>query len=329
MQNSLDLSRWQDIPHGVGYRRGVIVSTGLRQLFRLRLVRILLGAAWAVGLVVAALAFLFSQSVASGGWLESTAATFGVRAQAIASAAGAVVLLYPDICIRGIYTCIFWLQSYAGLALSLIMLSLVIPRLIARDRASLALTIYLSRPLTSLDYLLGKLGLVFGVLFAVWTGPLLFGWLVSLALAPNRDFVIYSLTPLLRALLFNGIAAVVLASIALAVSALCRSARAASMLWIGLWLIAGFIAGGKGAPEWLQQISFGHDLSQARQIIFRLDRALIEAGQNLPLINQQFAQNLTEAGKNATATSGTGTFVALGAFVAISSFIFFRRLRPE
>src|SRR3954465_8446933 len=88
MENSLDLSRWKEVPNGIGYRRWVIVSTGIRQLLRTFLFRALLFLAWMAGFGMASVAFVFSQAVANGGWLETTAAHLGPRFEAIASALG-------------------------------------------------------------------------------------------------------------------------------------------------------------------------------------------------------------------------------------------------
>jgi hypothetical protein len=329
MEAILDLSRWSAKPRNVGYRRWTIVSTGLRQLFRLRLFRILLLLAWVGGVVLAAAGFLFSQSVTSGGWVESFAVYIGPRFQAVSSALAAFVLLYPDICIGGWFTLIFWLHSYLGLGLSLVALTAMVPRLITRDRATNALTVYLSRPLTSSDYLLGKLGMIVGVLAAMWTGPLLFGWLLSVAFAPDRDFIVYSFSPLMRALLFHGIALVTLAAIALGVSAISRTTRTTTIVWIGLWLILGAMAKPPRSPQWMQRASFTHNLGEVRQGILRLDTALTLAGENLPLTDQRFARNLSTAGKKAESTDFNAALASLGAFVALSSFVFLRKLRPE
>jgi ABC-2 type transport system permease protein len=329
MEASLDLSRWTGRPHGVGYRRWTIVSTGLRQLFRLRLFRILIFLAWTGGVLLAALGFLFSQSVTSGGWLETAAVYGGPRAQAITSAFAAVILMYPEICIGGWFTLIFWLHSFVGLGLSLVALTAMVPRLITRDRATNALTVYLSRPLTSSDYLLGKLGMIVGVLGVMWTGPLLFGWLLSVGFAPNRDFIVYSFEPLARALLFHGIGLVSLASIALGVSAISRTSRHTVILWIGLWLIVGAVAKPPGAPAWLKRASFTQNLNQARQGILRLDTALTEAAQTLPLTDQRLARNLGEAGEAAATKDFQGALASLGVFVVLSSLVFLRRMRPE
>jgi ABC-2 type transport system permease protein len=329
MDASLDLSRWSGVPRGVGYRRWTIVSTGLRQLFALRLFKILLTFAWVGAVALAALGFLFSQCITSGGWLETLAGYLGPRAQAVNSALAALVLLYPDVCIGGWFTLAFWLHSYLGLGLSLVALTAMVPRLITRDRATNALTVYLSRPLTSSDYLLGKLGMIVGVLAAMWTAPLLFGWLLSVAFAPNADFIVYSFSPLGRALLFHGISLVALAAIALGVSAAGRTSRTTTVLWIGLWLILGAVAKPPKSPPWLQRASFTHDLGQVRQGVFKLDSALTTAGEVLPITNKDFTRQLQRAGTRAQTSDFNGALISLGAFVALSSVVFLRRLRPE
>jgi ABC-2 type transport system permease protein len=296
---------------------------------RMRVFKVMLAVAWGSGVVIAALGFLFSQSVATGGWLETLASYGTVRMQAVVSALGAVVLMYPDICIGGWYTGIFWLHSFLGLGLSLIALTIMVPRLITRDRASNALTLYLSRPLTTADYLLGKLGIILGVLALMWTGPLVFGWLLSVLFAPNRDFIVYSFEPLLRALLFHGIAVVTLAAIALGVSAVSRTSRNTIVLWIGLWLILGAVAQPPGAPTWLKRASFTHNLIEVRQGILRLDSALGIAAESLPVTNRDFTRNLGKAGDWAKPEDFNGALGSLGVFVVVASFVFLRRLRPE
>lgn len=329
METTLDLSRWRETPRGVGYRRWVIVTTGVRQLTRTRFFRILLAIAWTAGICIALAGFGFSQAVATGGWLEDLAAKFGPRAEAVASAFAAFVLLYPDICVRTVFTSLFWAHSFVGLWLSLFALTALVPQLITRDRASNALTVYLARPLTSADYLLGKLGIVVGVLVLLWTGPLLCGWLLSMLVAPNRDFIVYSFEPLLRALAFHGIALVSLAAIALGVSAVGRSSRATVILWLGLWLILGSVAAPPPAPVWIKRASFTQNLDQARREVFNLDEALTAAGEQLPLFNPHMAADLARAGDAAEATDTRGALGALAAFVVLSSFVFLRRLRPE
>jgi hypothetical protein len=237
--------------------------------------------------------------------------------------------MFPDIVVHGVFTAIFWAHSFLGLWLSLLALTVLVPQLITQDRGSNALIVYLARPLTSADYLLGKLGIIVGVLMLVWTGPLLFGWLLSMLFATDRDFIVYSFSPLLRALLFNGIGLVSLAAIALGVSALGRKPGTTTVVWMGLWLLMGMISAPPPAPNWFKRGSFTHDLSEVRQEVFRLDTALADAAGKLPLLDQHLVSNLTAAGKKAEATDFNAALASLGGFVALSSFVFLRKLRPE
>jgi ABC-2 type transport system permease protein len=329
MDASLDLSRWTGKPRGVGYRRWVIVSSGLRQLFRLRFFKILLAVAWMAGAAIALLGLAFGQSLTEGGWVETLANQFGPRARALASVLAGFLLLYPDICIGGFYTLVFWLHSFVALWLSLIAMTVVVPRLITRDRATHALIVYLARPLTSADYLLGKLGTIVGVLACLWTGPLLFSWVLNIAFAPNLDFVLYSFEPLGRALLFHLVGIVAVSAIALGVSALSPSSRNTIVIWVGLWVLLGFITLAPRTPVWLQRMSFTHNLTEVRSGILRPDAALIEAGEQLPLTNREFADSLTRAGTRTRTSDFDGALASLGGFVVLSSFVFLRRLRPE
>jgi ABC-type transport system involved in multi-copper enzyme maturation permease subunit len=323
------LSRWKGPVGTLAYRRWVILSAGLRQMLSLRFFQWVIGIAWLAGIAVAALGFLFAQTVANGGWLDTLSANLGPRVHALFSTLGGFVLLYPEICIRALFTTLFWLQSFVGAGLSLVALTVLAPRLIARDRASHALTVYLSRPLTTADYLMGKLGTIAGVLALLWTGPLLLGWLLSTLFAPDRDFLVYSFGPLLRALVFNGIGLVVLASVALGVSAVARSSRTTIILWLAVWLVAGAIAKPPGTFVWVRRASFSHDLSQVREAVFQLDDVLTEAGTELPILSQSMAADLTRAGQNVEPADLYGSLAGLGFIVALSSLVFLRKLRAE
>jgi len=329
METTFDLSRWTEKPHGLAYRRWAIVSTGLRQVLRLRTFRILLFIGWAAGALIALAGFVFSQSVANGGWLEALAANLGARVESVVAAFNAVVLLYPDVCVHGLFTIIFGLQSFIALWLCLVGLTALIPRLITQDRASNALTIYLARPLTSADYLIGKLGIVAGLVLVLWTAPLLSGWLLSMLLSPNQDFLVYSIRPLGNALLFNGIALLSLAAISLGVSAVSRSSRNTIILWIGLWVVAGVIAAHPNNPAWLRHASFSQNLAEIRKSVFRVDQVLTRAADELPLFNRELTASFRRGAEETATDESRGAAVGLGVLVLLSAGVFFRKLRPE
>jgi ABC-2 type transport system permease protein len=292
METTVDLSRWRERPRGIVYRIWTIAQNGVRQEFRTRLLRWMLFTAWTLGLGIAAICLLFNQSFSSGGWVEGLTNTFGVKFQALLTVSKGLIVLYPDICIGGFFTLVFKAHSILSLNFSLIALTAMVPRLLTRDRASNALTLYLSRPLTSTDYLLGKIGTIASVLALLWTGPLCVGWLVSMAFAPDRDFIVYSIPPLLKALAFNAIALVSLSCIVLGVSASGRSSRNTILMWIGLWLVMGRIATASGTPTWLRMASFSNDLNQIRHGIFRSD-SVFKAVADFPLMNKDIANSLS------------------------------------
>jgi hypothetical protein len=171
--------------------------------------------------------------------------------------------------------------------------------------------------------------MIAGVLVIMWTGPLIFGWLLSMLLASDRDAIVYSFEALLRGLLFNGISLVALSAITLGVSALSRTSRNTTIIWIGLWIILGALAIEPRGPLWLRRASFSRDLSEVRAEVFRVDSAFADAAEKLPLFDQRFISDLRRAGNRATANDFTGALVSLGVMGALSSVVFFRKFRPE
>lgn len=329
MEPAFELTRWDEKPLGIAHRRWAITSTGLRQLFRLRFFRILVYLAWLAGIVTATAGFLFSQSIATGGWLETTAATFGPRAEAIASAFTAMVLLYPDIVVHGLYSFLFLLLSRTTLFLSLVAMTIVVPRLVTRDRASNALTIYLSRPLTSFDYLIGKFGIVVGVLLVIWTGPLLLAWLLGVLFAPDTVFISHSMLPLGRALLFNLIGLVVIAAIAFCISSLAKTATRTVLMWIGAWILVGMIAQFPGIPGWFRHVSFTYGLEHAEIALFKLEEIVTRAAGVIPIYGDDVRRAVDIFNQHAQLPSLGSSLTGLAILVGLSSLIFFRRFRPE
>lgn len=328
METALDLSRWREKPRGIDYRRWVIVSAGLRQLFKTRFYKALFTASWLLGLLIAVAAYLGNQFLVEGGWLETALANQRQGIAVLKSIRG-LAALFPDIMIGGSYTVVFWVHSFIGLWISLLALTTMVPQLITRDRANHALIIYLSRPLTSADYLLGKFGMIVGLLLVLWTGPLLFGWLLSLLVTADPDFVVHSIPPLLRALAFNGIALVVIAPIALGISALARSSRVTIGIWLGLWVVAAGLAKFPESPLWLQRASFYENLAEVRLKVLPVSSVLTEAVTKLPLLDAETTRDLNRMAKQARTDEFNGAVAGLCVLVVLAGTVFLRRIRAE
>lgn len=292
--------------------------------------KLLLFIGWTAGIAIAAAGFLFAQTLADGGFLADFATKAGPRASAAMQAVSALLLIYPDLLVTPAYKVIFWVHSELGLVLNLAAMALLVPQLITRDRASQALTIYLARPITARDYLIGKLGVIVGVLVLLWTGPLVFGWLLAMVLSPDTLFFTYSLPALGAALTFNGIALVVISALALGVSALAKTAARARLAWIGLWIALSAVASHADVlPAWIRHLSFVNDLRIVRDKVFAMQDAMLEAAGIVPMLNPQLAHEISEAAGQLDTTEFNGVAVMLTVMVIASIALVRGRIKPE
>lgn len=145
--------------------------------------------------------------------------------------------------------------------------------LIANDRRANALQIYLSKPLMRTEYIAGKLAVLFTFLTLVTLVPALLLLLLQAMFAGSFVFVKNNLF-LLPAITVGSLVQVLLASFTmLALSSLSKSARFVGIMYVGIIFFTKAIFGvlyaitGSSTVSW---ISFGDDLSQVVDVIFRL-----------------------------------------------------------
>jgi ABC-2 type transport system permease protein len=106
--------------------------------------------------------------------------------------------------------------------------------LVANDLRTGAILVYLSRPLTRRDYVIGKLGVLMALNLSVTLVPGLLLYLVGLSLAPDQ-FVKRELAWIAPAVLAQATAmSLVTSLVGLAVSSLSRSARVAGIGFFGV-----------------------------------------------------------------------------------------------
>lgn len=125
--------------------------------------------------------------------------------------------------------------------------------LIANDLRTGAILVYLSRPLTRRDYVLGKLGVLMALNLSVTLLPALLLYAIALSLAPDQ-FLKWELAWIGPAILAQSlIIALVTSLVALAVSSLSKSARVAGLgffgAFIGLELVRGVLRAAYDRPE--------------------------------------------------------------------------------
>ena len=145
--------------------------------------------------------------------------------------------------------------------------------LIANDRRSNALQIYLSKPLTRAEYVAGKLGILLFFLLLVTLVPALTLLFVQMMFSASLTFVRENLF-LIPAIILYALVEVLLASFTmLALSSLSSSARYTSILYFGSLFFTGTLftilrgITGSSALAWL---SFRANLEQIGDVIFRL-----------------------------------------------------------
>ncbi|MFI5184016.1 MAG: ABC transporter permease [Vicinamibacteria bacterium] len=108
--------------------------------------------------------------------------------------------------------------------------------LIANDLMTGAILVYLSRPLTRRDYVLGKLGVLLALNLGVTLAPALALYGIGTGLAPG-EYLRWERAWIGPAIVLHGLLiATVISLVALAVSSLSRSARISGLGFVGLFV---------------------------------------------------------------------------------------------
>jgi ABC-2 type transport system permease protein len=115
--------------------------------------------------------------------------------------------------------------------------------LVANDLRTGAILVYLSRPLTRRDYVLGKLGVLLAVNLAITLVPALLLYLTGLTLSPG-NFLKWELLWIGPAVVLHAmVVSLVLSLLALAISSLSRSGRVAGLAFFGLLMVLEIVRG--------------------------------------------------------------------------------------
>jgi ABC-2 type transport system permease protein len=145
--------------------------------------------------------------------------------------------------------------------------------LIANDRRANALQIYLSKPLTRAEYVLGKLAILMTFLLLITWVPGILLLLLQAIFAGSFRFVLDHLFLVPAITLFSFVQVLMVSAAMLALSSLSNSSRYVGILYAALiffsqalFNVMRFVTGGTGVA-W---ISFGANLEQVGNLIFRL-----------------------------------------------------------
>jgi ABC-2 type transport system permease protein len=224
---------WKGALAGRAWRWLAITRQGVRAQLKGRIVRILLLLAWvpALALVVALAAWgMFEQGAQGVAAMLRPILQPGISAD-------------PHAYRQAVWTLAY--STFFKVEIFFIMLLVLMagPNLISRDLRFNALPLYFSRPLTRLDYFLGKLGVIAALVAAVAVVPAVTAYVLGVCFSLDLG-VIRDTWRLLAASVVYGLVIVASAgTLMLALSSLSRRSLYVGIAWLGLWVISATVAG--------------------------------------------------------------------------------------
>ncbi len=226
---------WKGARSGHAWRWLAISRHGIRTQLRGRYVRLLLILAWMPALaLVSALAVwgLFEQGNLGADWLPF------LKAQGITDD--------PQAFRQAIWTLAYSFFFQTELYFIMLLVTLAGPNLISLDLRYNALPLYLSRPVTRLDYFLGKLGVIAGLVAAVAVLPAAAAYVLGVCFSLDLTVVRDTWRLLPAGIAYGLLITVSAGTLMLALSSLSRRSLYVGLAWVGLFLIGWVVAGALG-----------------------------------------------------------------------------------
>lgn len=263
--------RWEGRLRGRALRWWIIARWGVRLSGQSKWLRRLVLAAW-LPLLYWVLAFFAIGQVTDPetiGAVEDTWQFALLKAQFGGALADAFVR-DPASFRPTIWATLFYFYLYTTQVWVMLVTAVVGPRLISADLSAHALGLYFARPITRLDYVAGKLGVVAFWIGAVTLGPVTALYGLSILFSPSLEALSQTIFVWPRA---AGACAVVMLGAGapvLALSSLTRNPRFLGFAWAGLWVLshvastvlslAIFRIGGAEGRDWTGLVSFFRNL---------------------------------------------------------------------
>jgi ABC-2 type transport system permease protein len=223
---------WKGTLSGRGWRWLAITKQGLRGQLGGWRVRILLLLAWVPALALVCVVSLW------GLFEQGSEGVLALLKPVIPPTIAADPHLYRQAIWTISYSMFFKFEVF----FIMLLVVMVGPNLISRDLRFNALPLYFSRPLTRLDYFLGKLGVVAILVAAVAVVPALAAYVLGVCF--SLDFTVIRDTwrlPLASGL-YGLLITVSAGMLMLAFSSLSRRSLYVGIAWVGLWLISSTVA---------------------------------------------------------------------------------------
>jgi ABC-2 type transport system permease protein len=133
-------------------------------------------------------------------------------------------------------------MHYTQIFCVMIVVAIVGPRLVSEDLRSRALALYLARPITRLDYVVGKLAVVCFWVGTVTLLPALVLYVLSIAFSPSIDAMVQTIGVLPRVIAVSSLLMIGTGAPMLALSSLAPNPRFLAFLWAGAWVFSSVVS---------------------------------------------------------------------------------------
>lgn len=222
---------WQGTLSGHTWRWLAITRHGVRVQIKNRILRFLILLAW-IGPAMALVGFV---------------ALWGLVEQKSAGVLALLQFLPPELLGDAkAFRPAVWTLAYSYFFMAemyFIMLIVVVagPGLISRDLRFNALPLYLARPVTRLDYFLGKLGVIGVIVGMVAVGPAVFAYVVGICFCLDLSVIRDTYRILLGSIAYGLVITLSIGLLILAMSSLTRRSLYVGITWAGMWIISGVV----------------------------------------------------------------------------------------
>lgn len=197
----------------------------------------------------------------------------------------------PEVLLPAVWAPAFFFFFSLTQFLSLVVLALVAPPLISKDVRSKAFLLYFSKPISSWEYLLGKLSVALFFIFVITLFPALLLYAISIAFSPDLGTLVATAPILARIFAAALVVGVPASMVALLLSSLTRDYRIATFAWMALWIV-GWVAHATitfemetheafQAPQWALILSLREVATNASAAVFDLSGHLQQLFQHL------------------------------------------------
>jgi len=215
----------------------VITQTGIRLAWRSRWLRRMLLLAWLPAVYLGALFFAYEQVLAHPE-LGRAAGHMLYGLPQYEKFVPTASMADPSQSRPLVWAWLLWIFfRYPQGMLIVLLVGLIAPPLIAQDVRSRAFLLYFSRPLTRMEYIFGKLAVVWSYVLLITTVPALVLYVLGVLLSPELNVVIHTWDLPLRIVAASMVLIIPTTTLALALSSLTSESRYAGFGWFAVWAV--------------------------------------------------------------------------------------------